>query len=47
MTNYKVRAAGNDNVILFQIREFPTDSFAAGTDLLEYNFCLGISYLVE
>lgn len=36
MTNYKVRAAGNDNVILFQIKGFPTDSFAAGPDLLEY-----------
>lgn len=39
MTNYKVRAAGNDNVVLFQIRGFPADSFAAGLDILEKNIC--------
>lgn len=47
MTNYKVRAAGNDNVLLFQMKGFPTESFTAGSDLLEYDFCLGVSYLVE
>lgn len=48
MTNYKVRAAGNDNVVLFQIRGFPTDSLTAGLDILEKKiFVVGGSYLVE
>lgn len=48
MTNYKVRAAGNDNVVLFQIRGFPTDSLTAGLDVLEKKiFVVGGSYLVE
>lgn len=40
MTNYKVRAAGNDNVVLFQIRGFPTDSLTAGLDVLEKKYLL-------
>lgn len=45
MTNYKVRAAGNDNVALFQTRGFPTDSLIAGLDILEKNICCWGSYL--
>lgn len=39
MTNYKVRAAGNDNMVLFQIRGFPADSLIAGLDILEKSIC--------
>lgn len=41
MTNYKVRAAGNDNVVLFIIRGFSTDSLTAGLDILENIYCWG------
>lgn len=41
MTNYKVRAAGNDNAVLFQIRGFSTDSLTAGLDILENIYCWG------
>lgn len=41
MTNYKVRAAGNDNVVLFQIRGFSTDSLTAGLGILENICCWG------
>lgn len=46
MTNYKVRAAGNDNVVLFQIRGFSTDSLTAGLGILRISI-VGGSYLVE
>lgn len=41
MTNYKVRAAGNDNVVLFQIRGFSTDSLTVGLGTLENIYCWG------